>query len=217
MKPLVITLTKAGLLSALVLLIACCSTSVKETQFSAFLSDYSKLEYSEIHNAYRWIDEDRVRDYYAIVMDEVLVHPSDQLNTALAEQITHYLEQRFSQKLRARHRLTREANPGVLRLRTAITGVSKQVEGMQPYEVIPIAAIYKGVQAAVGERKSYIDVRLEAELIDSLSGEVIAALVERAVTDTDRRSGDRFGFTDTQPTLDDWARRLDSFVDKHIK
>ncbi len=217
MKSLTIILTKAGLLSALLLLTACSSTSVKETQYSGFLSDYSQLQYSEINNAYRWVDEDRVRDYYAIVMDEVLVHPSDQLNTALAEQITHYLEQRFSQKLRARHRLTREANSGVLRLRTAITGVSKQVEGMQAYEIIPIAAIYKGVQAAFGERKSYIDVRLEAELIDSQSGEVIAALIERAVTDTDKRSGDMFGFTDTQPTLDDWARRLDSFVDEYIK
>lgn len=195
-----------------------CSTStvVNKNQFSGFLSTYQNLNFDIKRNAYRWIDSDAIRHYHGMIIDPVQVYPSAQANSSIAQQATTYLEKKFTKTLMGRKKLKNEAGNNILRLRAAITGVSKQTEGFKAYEILPIAAVYKGIQAAAGERASYIDVNLELELIDSQKGKVVAAFVEKAIGDTNKRSSDQFEFSDTKPTLDRWVVRFDRFIESNI-
>lgn len=200
----------------LTLLSACQSTKVNEEQFSGYLTDYSNMSYSRGDNTYTWVDSSKVSQYSAIKVDPVAVYPKAQANTAIATQATNYLQTQFTQLLRDSNKLAGAPGAGVLRLQSAITSVSKQTEGMKVYELLPVAAVYKGVQAAAGGRASYIDVSFEAQLVDSTTGQVVATLVERAVGETDKTSSDGFEFNDTKVALDHWVKRLNTFIDRNL-
>jgi hypothetical protein len=65
---------------------------------------------------------------------------------------------------------------------------------------------------------TYIDTRFEAEMVDSVTGEQVSAVVAKGIQETEKRSGDELSFEDIQPTLDKWLtgyeRLLDTFLAK---
>ena len=201
----------------IIFLSGCNTKAINTSQFSGFLTSYKDLTFDKNQNAYRWIDESTIRHYHSVVITPIQVYPANQANPAIAQQATSYLEEQFTNRLRGRKKLKSRPGNGVLQLRAAITSITKKTEGFKAYEILPIAAVYKGIQAAAGERATYIDVNLEAELVDSQTGKVVAALVEKTIGETQKRSEDQLEFSDAKPTLDKWVIRFDKFIEGNIK
>jgi hypothetical protein len=86
----------------------------------------------------------------------------------------------------------------------AITGVEKSTEELKAHNLIPVSALFRGAKAATGNLNTYIDAMFEAELVDSVSGERVAATVRKGISQTEKKSGDDLAFEDVKPTLDMW-------------
>ena len=122
----------------------------------------------------------------------------------------------MTEKIRAwlteKNYLTEQAGPKTLRVRMAITGTRKSKEDLKPKDFIPVAAIFRAGQAATGNISTYIDVTMESQMTDSVSGERIAAVVAKGIDETEKRSGDALAFEDLTPVLDEWVSRYQSIT-----
>ncbi|EMJ8527146.1 DUF3313 domain-containing protein, partial [Klebsiella aerogenes] len=63
--------------------------------------------------------------------------------------------------------------------RGAITGVDTSKEGLQFYEVIPVAMIVAGTQAATGHRTMDTNLYFEGELIDAKTNKPVIKVVRK--------------------------------------
>ena len=88
-----------------------------------------------------------------------------------------------------------DPGPGILRIKLAITAVEKSKEDLKAYNFVPVAAVFRGAQAATGNVTTYIDAMFEAEMVDSVSGERVAAIVAKGIEETEKRSGDDLTLT----------------------
>jgi hypothetical protein len=184
-------------------------------QFAGFLKDYSKLQqHPAFENTLAYVSKDEqknVHKYIAVIVDAPVVYLAsdvdpknlpDRGRTALADYfrvaITNAVEDAFP--------VVNEPGPLVLRLRTALIGV----------DVGPVAGQAKGeeLERAVNIGK----VGVEMELVDSQTGEQVAAAVDR------QNLGDGATFATANfsreekyraavHALDGWAARLRAFLD----
>ena len=60
-----------------------------------------------------------------------------------------------------------------------MTGGSIKKEGMKPYEILPIAAIFGGAKALMGIRDKDVKVFMEVRMVDSVTGERQGSVVRR--------------------------------------
>ena len=63
--------------------------------------------------------------------------------------------------------------------RGAITGVSSQKEGLQFYEVVPVALVVAGTQMATGHRTMDTHLFFEGELIDAATNKPVMKVVRK--------------------------------------
>ena len=103
-----------------------------------------------------------------------------------------------------------------MRASIAITGVEKSKEELKAYNFVPVAAVFRGAQAATGNVATYIDTRFEAEMVDSVTGEQVAAVVAKGIEETEKRSGDSLRFDDIKPTLDKWLAQYAETPDEYL-
>ncbi len=61
----------------------------------------------------------------------------------------------------------------------AITGVDSSKQGLQFYEVIPVAMIVAGTEAATGHRTMETNLYFEGELVDASSNKVVMKVVRK--------------------------------------
>jgi hypothetical protein len=91
------------------------------------------------------------------------------------------------------------------------------MEGMKPYEIIPIAAIFAGATAATGARDSNSVVYLEARLIDTQTNHIVAKSVRKGLGTTLENNKAQMTVDDVKPVLDMWAKDAGEFVKTRIK
>ncbi len=184
-------------------------------QFAGFLKDYSKLKpNAEFENTLSYVNKDEqknVHQYIAVIVDPPVVYLAtdadpknlpDRGRAALAdyfrEEITHAVHDAFP--------VVNEPGPLVLRLRTALIGV----------DVGSNAGQSKGddLERAINIGK----VGVEMELVDSVTGEQIAAAVDRQNLGDGASIGSANFSRDEKyraavQALDGWAARLRAFLD----
>jgi hypothetical protein len=185
---------------------------VSEENFSGFLGNYDSLQLNEKQNAYRWANKDKLLTYKKIYLQPVVVYPSDQVNADIAIKATQHLAKGIQKILDELNISTDEKAEDVLQLRAAITGASKQKIGMKAYNFVPVALVFRAGKAATGNVDTFIDVSLEAELLDSQSGERVLATVLRGIGETEKTSGDQFEYEDTIPVLDQWLLNFETYL-----
>ena len=178
---------------------------VKTKDFSGWMENYETLVYDSERNAFLFSNEDKRGGYEKVLLKEVAVYGANmESNADLAARASEYLKQGMNGILDDEGIMATGPGPGVATLSLAITGVEKTVESMKPRDVIPVAAVFRGAKAATGNLNTFIDVMFEGELVDSVSGERLMAIVTRDYGDTDKKSGDTLEFEDLIPTLDRW-------------
>jgi hypothetical protein len=189
-------------------------------EFAGFLSDYTKLQpnpRSENTLAYvKHDDAKNIHKYIAVIVEPVEIYIAtnadpakipDRGRTALAA----YFQGAIARAVSDAFPVVQEPGPLVLRLRTALIGVDSG-------GVIPADQSLPGVSEALARAVDIGKVAIEMEMVDSMTGEQIAAAVDRknlgagAVIGSAAFSHEE-KFAAATEALDGWASRLREFLD----
>jgi len=187
-------------------------------EFAGFLSNYSNLKPNPaFENTRTYVKQDdakNVHKYFAVIIDPVEVYLSSNADPAKMpdrgrKAVVAYFQHAITRAISDAFPVVEEPGPLVLRLRTALIGVD--VSG----------ATATGGQAGGDALERAIDigkVGVEMEMIDSVTGEQIAAAVDRqnlgagAVVGSENFSRDE-KFAAAKEAFDGWAQRLRDFLD----
>ncbi len=177
---------------------------VKQSR-TEFLSDYSKLTAASDEN-YRYVNEQALDEYSSFIVDEVEVHFFDGASAIKAKSegkiteqelkdLTNYFHSAIVKAITASgHKVVHQSGRGVARLRIALTDISET----SALNILPQASL---MGAGIG------GAAMEAELVDSVTGKQIGAVIET-------RKGSRIPFsnlgdwTTAKGVMDHWANRL---------
>ncbi|MHC4165919.1 MAG: DUF3313 domain-containing protein [Planctomycetota bacterium] len=174
---------------------------------TGFLSDYSRLE-AESDSSLRYLDKPALASYSSFIVDHVEVHfragakaiekkSKGKLTERDMADLTNYFHSAIVKATTdAGYGVVYQPGYGVARVRVAITDME---ETNVLLAAIPTARV--ATLAGVG------GAAMEAEVVDSLSGKQLAAVVES-------KAGSRIPFTGlsqwggAKAAIDEWAKRL---------
>jgi len=210
----------AALLAVSALLLSGCTSHVADKQhYSGFLADYSQLKPSESASGeptLRWISPDYKSNQYQDVLYTPVVfypaaRPTARVSQQTLDQIRSYTDIQLKGAIATRLPLVNQASPHTLKVRAAITAVSAENEGVQFYEVVPIAAVVASTMAASGHRTQNSELFLEIEATDAVTGKPLIRVVRKAFGKTVSNSATPITFDDLKPGIDTLVRDTVSF------
>jgi hypothetical protein len=190
-----------------------CGCGPEKTPQTGFLSDYSKLQEGS-DSSLRYLNKDAFGKNTGFIVDpiEVRFHAGAKAIEAKSEgkmterdirDLANYLHSAIIKAISdAGYKIEYRSGPGIARIRVAITDLEKTNVALA---AIPQSRMLTG--AGVG------GAAMEAEILDSLTGKQIAALVET-------RAGSRVPFTGlsdwggAKSVIDEWAKRLRERLDE---
>jgi len=205
---------KTSLLTLLVVggMVIQCGCTAQRAQRTGFLSDYSKLE-AQSDVSFRNLGSDEtIRQYKAFIIDPVVIHfhagskaiKARKKGKITEEDITdikNYMHHAIVNAISDGYQVTYRRGPGVARVRVALTDLKKSEVLMN------IAPTSKLLGFGLGGAS------LEAEVLDTQSGEQIAALLESQLGD--RLSLDGLSeWGDAKAIMDSWAKRFRKWLDE---
>ncbi|MBO3273846.1 DUF3313 family protein [Pseudomonas schmalbachii] len=208
LKSLAVSLCLASLA-----LSGCASKYVQPEQYSGFLKDYSALKEEKSPSGapvMRWIqpgvDSSRFTSVYVEPSQFYpQPQPTEKIPASTLQGITQYYDQALQTQLSKALPLASAPGPGVLVVRPAITAVSASTQGLQPYEVIPIALVAAGVSAATGIRDQDTSIATEAAFLDGGNNQVVAEVVRKGAGAELENSSQVMQPADARAVLDGWA------------
>ena len=155
--------------------------------------------------------ERTLQRYKRIHVEPVALHVPKELRDSWGQQIKKHskLQKYFTRELEQRMShsfvLTDTPGPDTLTLRVAITGGELNLQPLKPYQIFPWALIIQGVGEASGLRGKMFNMYQEAELVDSVTGNQIVALVGGLqLGPVSRRALDRMSTEELKIMVDDW-------------
>ncbi|EXJ12641.1 DUF3313 domain-containing protein [Imhoffiella purpurea] len=211
---------RIGAMLAALVLAGCASQGTQKTlgeQNSGFLKDYSNLQWTQDRqgNPVRtWISPSLAPERYdAILLEPLRLYPeprpTEQVSREELERILAYANQALKRELAKRFVLVNRPQPGAVRLRAAISGVAAQGEGLAPYQYVPIALAATMAKRAVAGTPQRAFIVGESELLDSVSGELLAQQVKvgsGAAAKLQKIAGkDRITLETVKPLVDELA------------
>lgn len=199
------------LLAGAMLLAGCTSRVADKQQYSGFISDYSQLKPATSASdrpTLRWISPDyRASDYTSVVYTPVIYYPAAKPNARVSQQtldqIRSYTDTRLKAAIAERKRLVTQPGPRTLIVRSAITGVMAENEGVQFYEVVPVAAVIASTMAATGHRTQNSALFLEIEARDAQTGKPMIKVVRKAFGKPLDNSSAPITYGDMKSAIDD--------------
>ena len=185
---------------------------------SGFLKDYSKLhaaaDDTEATLAYFTSDKAKFKSYTKVWLEPVQVWRGEKssakdLDPEDTKHVSEYLWSRVDEALRKDYTMTREAGPGVMRVRIAVTEAGKGVPVLDNLTAAyPTTLLMsKGKKALLGTETLVGKASVEVEVTDSQTGELLAASV-------DRRGGGKYAWKalnrweDFEQASDYWAKKF---------
>jgi len=181
--------------------------TAQRAERTGFLSDYSKLQaQSDVSSRYL-APGNRLGRYSKFIIDPVVIHfhtrseAAGKLKEEDLRDLKNYMHEALVEAIEDRYEIVFRPGPGVARLRTALTDLKKS-DIVQ--NVLPIG---KAIGGGLGGAS------LEAELLDSQTGEQIGALVESQLGE--RLSLDGYStWGDAKAIMDGWAKRFRERLDE---
>jgi hypothetical protein len=190
-------------------------------EFSGFLQDYSQLKpHAQLGGeALAYVHPDKMkslRRYVAIIVEPVEVYVATSADPSLIperarETVSKYFEHALVDAVSDAFPVVESAGPLVLRLRSALVGIDLG-GAVAPVELPALTE--KPLERAIVLEK----VRVEMELVDSETGERIAAMVDKATVGEGAEVGsENFSrlerFNEAKSAFDQWAGRVREFLD----
>ncbi len=205
---------------------ALCPAQESPFKSQTFLSDYSQLK--------PWGSQGKTQEYVyvapgvydkfgkfnSVMVDqpEISLSPDSPYHSAKPDDlkaIAEFMRTTIVDRLKTRgYEVVAKGGEGVLYLRTAMTDVQlkKKKRGILAYT--PVGAVVHGVKTAVQSVMSntdIIDMAGQAEIVDSQTGEVLAAMVSRRRTEGIQEGKDkteRIDFDEFKTHVDEFSDRL---------
>ncbi len=183
---------------------ACANGNTSKSSFSGFLGDYSKLKPDpEFDDALRWANPNiSLAGSSSYIVDPVIEQfaPNDE-GTALSpdelKELTDHFRNEAIAALSEKYSVVDEPGPGVLRIRVAITSVETTVPILNIHPAMKLSGLGLGGAA------------MEAEAVDSVSGERIVAIV-------DSQQGNRMSIAEGLQTLGHAKQVMSYWVERAI-
>jgi hypothetical protein len=190
-------------------------------RYSGFLEDYSKMKANEAlgGEALSYVNPDKMkglRSFVAVIVDPVGMYVTTnsdeaQIPARASETVTNYFRRALESAIGDAFPIVDTPGPLVLRLRAAVVGVDLG-GAVAPLDTPAMTA--KPLERAIVLEK----VAVEMELVDSETGERIAALVDRANLGAGAEVGsEHFSrierFRQAREAFDGWASRVREFLD----
>ena len=189
------------------LLVGGCGTKMDTAPRTGFLSDYSRLRTVD-DSTLRYIAPGRLGQYRTFVIDPVTIYlhgdsEGHEIPPNIRQELALYMRGTMVDALAGPYDITPYPGPGVARLRIAITDIKSSTQALT---AMPQMRMIGG--AGLG------GVAIEAELLDSQSGEQIAALVETRLASRLALTGGWSEWGDCKAVMDDWAKRFRKRMDE---
>jgi uncharacterized protein DUF3313 len=191
-----------------------------EAEHSGFLKDYSQLQPQEGYAAKEvYIDANAAwSNYNAVFIDSVTLwinDPSKQPSPEDAQMLTDMLYKALSDKTEEKFTLVGRPGPGVIRVRAALTEAKGARVALNAVTtVIPQLRLVSTLGGVAADTATLVGAAsVEAELVDSLTNERLAAAVD-AVAGTKGILRAFSKWADVQKACDTWAERLRDFLVK---
>lgn len=200
------------------LLASCTSTSqMRRTKATGFLGDYSQLHEGTGNEAQlvyirpnvRWAAYDKVIldpiTAYAIPGNPLADLPKEQLNALVG-----YLHAALGEQLGRNYKLVTTPGPGVMRVRVALTeaDANAPIRGVVS-SVMPIGVAVSVLKTAVtGSGTATGHARVEMEILDTPTGERMAAAVDAQSGNKRDFFGNFNKWDDAKDAFDNWSVQL---------
>jgi hypothetical protein len=199
------------------LLVACSTThQASSVTKSGFLTNYSQLQAGEegqallryINPTVRWLK------YRKAMVDPVRIYAGKKSNLADADKderqaLANYYTAALREALTKDYMLVTKPGPDVMRIRAAITDADSSMVMLNTVTTImPIGLAVSSLRRAITGSDSFVgEAQSELEIVDSLSGDRLAAAVDRRIGTKALRS--KLGaWNDAQAAFDYWAEQL---------
>ncbi|RRV10285.1 DUF3313 domain-containing protein [Pseudomonas sp. v388] len=191
----------------------CAGSQVDPREYSGFLGDYSRLKPAESASGapvMRWISPDvEPKQYTRVYIQPSQFYPRPQPTRVVSAQtlqsIARYYDTALKRELGKDFQIVETPLASTIIVRPAITAVSTRTEGLQPYEVIPIALVAAAVNTAAGGRDQAVEIGTELVFVDGQTKEVLAQLVRKGAGKSLENETTQLTLEDVKPVLDGWA------------
>lgn len=203
--------TSVLMVVAVVVMLIQCGCDGGGVTKTGFLTDYSRLR-KESDTTLRNINKRALAKYSSFIVDPVEVHfhhgakaieerTKGKLTQRQITDLTNYMHAKLIEAIQdSGNRIAYQPAAGVARLRVAITDIQKS-------DLASLMPVAKVAGAGIGGAS------MEAEIVDSMTGEQVAAIVES-------RKGTRIPFANlgdwdaARQVIDDWAKRLQKRIEE---
>ena len=212
-------LVRGGLLAVVAAcLVSCTSTGqLHKAKFSGFLGDYSQLHAGEGDQAQQVYIRPNVpwKIYNKVIIDPVVVYAVEdsalgKLPPEQLQSLVDYLEAALNEQLAKNCKIVKEPGPGIMRLRVALTDAeaSRQVIGVISSLTPPGIAISALKKVATGKPTGTGTARVEMEIVDSATGQRLAAGIDAQAGNKRDFLGNLNKWDDARDAFDGWAEKL---------
>jgi hypothetical protein len=179
---------------------------------SGFLKDYSKLQTEKDSLGVErriWVSPKLSRaSHQKVFLDPVGFYPkpepTEKVSLATLDDLRAYTDAAARRAIGNVLPLADKPGPGVLRVRMAVTAAAVE-SGLKPYQLIPAALIFTAAKEAAGQGRRDVVLRVESELSDSVSGEVLGMVV-RDAKGVELKSDEALSLQAAKPQIDAWAK-----------
>ena len=197
-----------------IVLSGCTGKYPESEKYSGYLQDYSRIQPETSVSGtpvLRWISPDFKTDNY----DSVYILPvtywpdipvSDQLQKEKLQSILDYTNQRLRKTLAATVPVVDKPGPRTLTLRSAITAVDVQKQGLNVWEVMPVSALIVGTQYLTGYRTLDVTFYFEVEVSDSLTHKPLISAIRRSQSATLSNSYKQLTIDESKESIDELVR-----------
>ena len=207
-------------LGLITLLAACGSTPPEnEVKHSGFLSDYSKMQSVDRDDESITFIYDSSVDrskYKKVMIEPIDYYPkapsSEQMSDAVKAEIEKFVETNMETIVGKKYQVTNQKGPDTFILRSAITGLTIDDKELSAYQYIPIAFLVTAASGGLSDMS--VKIKIEAEAIDSQSGEVITSFTKLDAGETLAGEDTLLEFKHVEPLLTKWFKSLDERVNK---
>jgi hypothetical protein len=201
-------------------LTGCAASGMKDVQKTGFLSDYSQLQPGgDDRSALVYMKPGMdLKPYNKLMFERFVVLLSDnaqyrEIDPAMLKELTDYYQNAVFNAVRDGYEIVDQPGPGVLLVRVAITQLKPSNPTANTLStIVPVGIVAAGATKAVsGDNLGTGEAGTEFEMLDSVTGERLAAAV-------DKRQGGKGMFRgkweDTKDAFDFWAKRYRQRLDE---
>jgi hypothetical protein len=207
-----------ALTGLLAIALAGCAVTEKSqpsaVQQTGFLKDYSQLQPGDKDQASLIYSNPNARwsKYSKVMLDPVtLVSPEGKISPEDEARLSKYYHDKLAEELSKDFTLVDRPGPDVMRIRVALTDAEAATSGARTVSVvIPQARLLNaGYDAATGNYAFVGSAQSEAEVLDSTTGERLAAAVDRRYGGLSVKNAGVWKWGDAEHIMDYWSETLD--------